>query len=336
MRLSLHSAGNSCIFGFSQSSGTFLSFLSCCGNRIHLGPWTLVASLSFGHGFFFAFAQSRHFLGESPEANEAVNTEQPWGFALEQIIYNKIETDSLLSITWKAVKASLMHLVWSTHSFEQSDQRHAFPADEADEAGHLCQLQVWTLAVDPRRSSSFFDILVLGFRLCSQPLLYATVCHYVSEVSSNVKQIMSDLVEGPTQEAFVRSVVRGHKLHKDHPWPVKCTRTVHELNMTYKLPTFQLCFVLQTSNTDPEVGQHPFFRARFLQMCNSCLIHGALAWSSWGMTTHLRNISLLIGRGTKDLCCCTYVLMLHVLIVKAKHIIGLVLVYLAVEWDRDL
>jgi hypothetical protein len=110
----------------------------------------------------------------------------------------------------------------------------------------------------------FFDILVLGFRLRSPPLLYASV-YCVSEVSSNVKQIMSDLVEGPTQEALSDPLCVHMNCAKTiHDPYVKRTWTVHEVHMTCKLPTFHRCFVLQqTSNTDPKVGQHLFSEPGF-------------------------------------------------------------------------
>ena len=150
----------------------------------------------------------------------------------------------------------------------------------------------------------FFDILVLGFRLRSPPLLYASV-YCVSEVSSNVKQIMSDLVEGPTQEALSDPLCVHMNCAKTiHDPYVKRTWTVHEVHMTCKLPTFHRCFVLQqTRQYRPQSWSTPIFRARFLHMWISCLIfHGALG----ARQPIFGKIMFLIGRGTKDLWCCTW------------------------------
>ena len=48
--------------------------------------------------------------------------------------------------------------------------------------------------------------------------VYVTVIYCVSEVSSNVKQIMSDLVVGPTQEALSDPLC----VH------MNCAKTIHD------------------------------------------------------------------------------------------------------------
>jgi hypothetical protein len=109
-----HSAGNSCLFGFrrefrdvSRISHMWKSFRFIWHLPVAFGMfWACISFAVYTEQAFFGSQESRRNVNTD-------NTEQPRGFVLEQIICNKIETDSRRWITLKAVKASLMHLVRS-------------------------------------------------------------------------------------------------------------------------------------------------------------------------------------------------------------------------------
>lgn len=166
----------------------------------------------------------------------------------------------------------------------------------------------------------FFDILVLGFRLRSPPLLYASVCYCDLLCVWGKQQCQADYVRprgGSDSRGIVRSVVRAHELRKDHPWPV-CAAHMNRAWSAHDVQTtdFSLFFSRLAIQTPKLVNT--YFQSQVYPHVNLML---DFSWSSWGTTTHIRKNHVLNWERNKRPV--VLYLTLLALVVKAKHIISL-------------